>query len=143
MHSIKKRFEFDAGHRLSKHDGKCRNIHGHRYAVEVHIESGTLNNDFMVLDFSDLKFVKDWLDDNWDHGMILNRDDLEVVKFCVLRKFKYYQMEGDPTAENMAEHLCSIVDRQLEQAGVDICVARIVVHETPSCSATYENPNNA
>lgn len=60
MTRIVKRFTFEAAHQLANHDGKCRNLHGHSYAVEVCV-TGPLNSvagessEGMVVDFGDVK----------------------------------------------------------------------------------------
>jgi 6-pyruvoyltetrahydropterin/6-carboxytetrahydropterin synthase len=60
--TVGKRFTFDAAHQLPLHDGKCRNLHGHTYRVEV-TASGTLidegSKSGMVIDFGDIKQVWD------------------------------------------------------------------------------------
>ncbi len=33
--SITRRLEFDSGHHIPNHDGQCRHLHGHCYAIEV------------------------------------------------------------------------------------------------------------
>ena len=38
MLTITKRLEFDAGHRIPQHKSQCRNLHGHRYALEITLE---------------------------------------------------------------------------------------------------------
>ena len=35
MISITRRLEFDAGHRIPDHRSQCRNLHGHRYVLEI------------------------------------------------------------------------------------------------------------
>jgi 6-pyruvoyltetrahydropterin/6-carboxytetrahydropterin synthase len=47
-----RRIEIDAGHRLLKHEGKCRNLHGHRYVFEVEAQSKQLDSVGRGIDFS-------------------------------------------------------------------------------------------
>lgn len=60
--TIAKIFRFEAAHQLPNHDGKCRNLHGHSYKVEV-LAAGDLIEDAgspkegMVVDFSDVSRV--------------------------------------------------------------------------------------
>ena len=35
MHEATRRIEWDMGHRVPEHGGKCRTPHGHRYVAEV------------------------------------------------------------------------------------------------------------
>lgn len=69
--SITKQFRFEAAHTLPNHDGKCKNLHGHSYLLEVTI-SGAVNKEGpkegMVMDFSDLSKVVDAeIISKWDH----------------------------------------------------------------------------
>jgi len=83
--SITRRLEFDSGHRIPNHDGQCKHLHGHRYAIEVTLSGEVADHpgkadDGMVLDFGDIKAViSRWIDDRLDHRMILCRDDPAVA----------------------------------------------------------------
>ena len=71
-----RRFEFDAGHRVVGHLNKCQYIHGHRYVLEVIAESKQLDELGMVVDFGLLKkVIKSWIDENFDHTLILKESD--------------------------------------------------------------------
>ena len=45
---ITTRLEFDAGHRIPNHKSNCKNLHGHRYAIEVTV-TGPIHDDKKVL----------------------------------------------------------------------------------------------
>jgi 6-pyruvoyltetrahydropterin/6-carboxytetrahydropterin synthase len=68
---ICKRFTFDAAHMLPDHDGKCANLHGHTYVVEVEFEGPIIEEGpkrGMVVDFGDVKAVwKEKLEPLLDH----------------------------------------------------------------------------
>lgn len=64
--NVCKHFTFDAAHFLPAHPGKCRNLHGHTYHMEVEIGAETLT-DGMVMDFGDLKGLVQPLLDRLDH----------------------------------------------------------------------------
>ena len=55
---VGKTFTFDAAHRLPEYDGKCQNLHGHTYTVEI-VLAGCVRDGGMVLDFSRLKDIVD------------------------------------------------------------------------------------
>ena len=84
---ITTKLEFDAGHRIPHHKSSCKNLHGHRYAIEVTIKgevvSDKSNSDFgMVMDFKDAKeLVKKTIVEEWDHSFIVYKDDTVVLKF--------------------------------------------------------------
>lgn len=136
MRTCTRRFEFDAAHRVTRHESKCRNLHGHRYVVDVTVAAGGLDKVGRVIDFGALKTIAgEWLDRHFDHGAILNNEDTELIHFLHAQGWKHYVMNGEPTAENLAELICSgLRDVFTETA---IIVERVVVFETPNCSAAY------
>ena len=55
---ITKIFTFDSSHMLDGHDGKCQNLHGHTYRLEVEVSGSLIQGgakDGMVADFADVK----------------------------------------------------------------------------------------
>ncbi len=101
--NITKRFYFEAAHRLMHNKGKCKNIHGHNYVVDVAIHNLGINEKTgMTVDFNSLKFIKDWIDDCLDHAILLNFDDKPIIRLCQKYEYKWCGFEGDPTAENIA-----------------------------------------
>ena len=106
---ITTKLEFDAGHRIPHHKSSCKNLHGHRYAIEVTIKGeivvDELNSDFgMVMDFKDAKeLIKKTIVEVWDHSFIVYRGDTIVLKFLEsLDGHKTVVFPLVPTAENMA-----------------------------------------
>ena len=71
---ITKIFTFDSSHMLDGHDGKCQNLHGHTYKLEITVSDGIIRGgpkDGMVMDFADLKaIVKQHITDPFDHAFI-------------------------------------------------------------------------
>ena len=72
--SITKQFRFEAAHTLPNHDGKCKNLHGHSYLLEVTIAGDIQTNgpkEGMIMDFADLsKIVTQEIIDQWDHQFL-------------------------------------------------------------------------
>ena len=106
---ITTRLEFDAGHRIPHHKSSCKNLHGHRYTIEVTIKgevvSDKSNSDFgMVMDFKDAKeLIKKTIVEEWDHSFIVYKYDAVVLKFLQsLNDHKTVVFPLVPTAENMA-----------------------------------------
>ena len=90
MFKISKEFSFDMAHLLDGHDGKCQNLHGHTYKLQVEIsgdlyESGAKKA--MVIDFSDLKsIVKKVILDPMDHAFIYDQtNEREIARFILNR----------------------------------------------------------
>ena len=105
--TIMRRIKFCAGHRLHKHGGKCEHFHGHNYMADFYVTGDQVDDVGRVIDFAELKkLFKGWLDENWDHGFVLNKEDengLAAVKIVV--PCRYYVLPYNPTSENMATYL--------------------------------------
>ena len=95
-------FGFEAAHRLAWHTGRCRNLHGHSYRLDVSVE-GPLDANGVVLDFDTLQdVVRTQVVDRWDH-----RDLNEVLE--------------NPTAELLALRAWEL----LTGAGLDLAALRL------------------
>lgn len=95
-------FTFEAAHRLAWHPGRCRNLHGHSYRLDVSVE-GPLDTNGVVLDFDTLQaVVRAQVIDVWDH-----RDLNEVLE--------------NPTAEMLAQRAWQL----LTDAGLDLAALRL------------------
>ncbi len=92
--------DFDAAHSLPGYQGKCANLHGHTYKVEVVIE-GNRGEDGFVMDFYKLKKILNAVLLDLDHG---NLNDLLP----------------NPTAENIAELVCQRLKHSLEGSRVSL-----------------------
>lgn len=113
--SIMRRFTFCAGHRLVGHEGKCRNLHGHNYTLEVYLTGQEQDEIGRILDFKQLKLrMNGWIDDNWDHTFILwEKDENGLSAIRSSEPHRIYELKNNPTAENMALHfledICPII----------------------------------
>lgn len=135
---VTRRIEWDMGHRLMAHAGKCANYHGHRYVAEVTVElrpHEQLDAVGTVVDFSCLKEkVGGWVDEHWDHGMALQ--DLDPLAAPLRAQGSKLVLWGcPPTAENIAEVLFGVACNVLDLARLR--VVKVRVWETPNCWAEY------
>lgn len=135
--TIARRLEFDAGHRVKGHEGKCATLHGHRYSVWVTAQAKALDNVGRVIDFGVIKqLLGTWIDLHWDHTCLVFDEDTEVLTALKLlpRNKEPYVCPFNPTAENMARYLLRQVCPNLfKDTGVSIVKVR--VDETPNCYA--------
>ena len=131
MFRVSREIDFCYGHRLLNYDGKCKYLHGHNGRAIITIESATLDERGMVLDFSDIKkVVSTWIDEQLDHRMLLQRTDPAVP---LLQKMgePLFLMDENPTAENIAKLIYNFT----AQSGFPIVECQL--WETPRCFATY------
>lgn len=132
---ITRRFEIDMGHRLLKHESKCRNTHGHRYVIEVSCLADDLDEVGRVIDFGAVKsIVGQWLDDIFDHGFAAQVGD-PIIPFLEANSQKYVVMEDPPTVENLVKVWYEGAAELLEPH--NITVTKVRAYETPNCWADW------
>ncbi len=139
--SMTRRIEWDAMHRIPRHESKCRAFHGHRYVAEITCTAPALDELGRVIDFGVVKdVVGGWVDQNWDHTAILMRGDPDpAVSLIVASNAEHgrpvYWLASSPTAENIVSELARVASELLVPFGVR--VARIRLWETPNGSADW------
>jgi 6-pyruvoyltetrahydropterin/6-carboxytetrahydropterin synthase len=137
---ITTRLEFDAGHRIPHHKSQCKNLHGHRYAIEITlsgdiIQDESASEDGMVMDFSDVKTIaKEAIVNVWDHAFLVYRNDIEVLNFLnTLENHKTVIFPTVPTAENMAQEAFKILkSRYHDTYGNHLKLEKVRLYETPN-----------
>lgn len=139
MFKTAKQFTFDMAHMLDGHDGKCKNLHGHTYILQVEV-SGSLHEQGakkgMVMDFADLKdIVKAHILDKMDHAFIYDTtSERETQVADLLNKLnsKTYGIATRTTAEEMTRHIFNVL-----QIEAKLPVSLIRLWETPSSYCEY------
>lgn len=128
---VSKEFHFCYGHRLLHHKGKCRNLHGHNGIAVVTVEGEPDPSTSMVLDFGEMHFVREYIDQYWDHRLLLNSADPLCDKLGGDLRLAIFGGR-EPTAETMADDLLLLVLTEFRKmAGKWACSVRI--YETPTC----------
>lgn len=132
MYTVTKEFKFDSAHRLiNGYQGKCKNIHGHTWKARFEVCSNELNQFGFVWDFGDFKTIKEFIDNELDHAMIISIQDMEMRRFCLENEQKHFCMDNNPTSENIA-HL--LFDKAWQH---NIPVIAVEVDETCTCRARF------
>jgi len=146
--SITRRLEFDSGHRIPNHNGQCRHLHGHRYAIEVTLTGEVADHpgkadDGMVLDFGDIKRLTNlYVVEPWDHAFLVAKEDVGLVDFLnTLPNHKTVVMEHVPTVENLASAAFALLDPVFAEAfGGRLQLSSLRLYETPNCWADIFHP---
>ena len=137
MYGLKTESAFDAAHFLSDYDGKCENLHGHRWRVIAWIEVDELQTSGqekdMVVDFGDFKRALRSLAAQFDHMFIVEEGSLapETIAALESETFKLLVVPWRTTSENFARHFFD----ELVEMGFP--VTRVEVDETPNTCAYY------
>lgn len=131
--------DISCGHRVVGHEGKCKHLHGHNYRIHFTCQA-ELDKVGRVIDFSVMKATLcAWLEENWDHKFLAWENDAELKDVFnstlhPMIRDSFVWVPFNPTAENIAHHLLTVVGpRLLLHKNVVLCAVRI--DETAKCSA--------
>lgn len=112
--------EFSSAHFLRDYRGKCAEMHGHNWKVEVSFRTPQVSANGIAIDFYDMGAVLDGLIERLDHGVINNAPPFDRIS---------------PTSENLARWLYEEIARQTPAGGLK--PYRVRVWETPDAYASY------
>lgn len=130
MYIVSSESAFDAAHFLTNYEGKCKNIHGHRWRIVAEVK-GELNNG-MLIDFGILKKDLKNLCDYFDHSFIVEKNSLKDELLNMLKEqFLIREVSFRTTAENFSKYFFE----SLQKKGYD--VVSVSVYETPTNKAEY------
>ena len=149
MLTITRKLEFDAGHRIPDHKSQCRNLHGHRYTLEITLVGNVIDvegssDNGMIMDFSDIKtLAKEHLIDVWDHAFLVYEKDAKVREFLEsIPGHKTVIINRIPTVENLAQTAFDILGPvYTDRYGTGLRLQKLVLHETPNCWAEITAPD--
>lgn len=147
--TITKEIEFDAGHRVPTHGGKCRSPHGHRYRVLVECEGDVIDDGGVEAGMlTDFGFLKDLLavhvHDVLDHGMIVWEHDralltaMDAGERDADAEWKVIKFPLIPTAENIARWVAFKLDNLIAARTESLRLTRVQVWETPTSTASWK-----
>lgn len=138
MYYLKTEASFDAAHFLSGYDGKCKNIHGHRWRIVVTIQGTSLQESGpkkgMLMDFGDLKDAVKSLADFFDHALLLEEGSLRESTVAALMEenFKIITLPFRTTAENFSRYFYDTLTAK------GFKPRDVAVYETPTNCAIYD-----
>lgn len=116
---------FSSAHQLRGYKGKCENLHGHNYKVEIFARGPELNNIGLLIDFGDLKEAADEIVRYLDHRNI--------------NELPPFDEELNPSAENLAKFFVDYLNSRISDDRVQVYKVRC--YETPTSVATYQTEN--
>jgi 6-pyruvoyltetrahydropterin/6-carboxytetrahydropterin synthase len=122
MYEVMIEEEFSAAHALRGYRGKCENLHGHNWKVEVYVRGERLDAVGMLVDFKELKAA--------------TRRVMQYLDHQNLNELRPFDVELNPSSEHLAGFILHQVGEQINNERVRVYKVR--VWETPSTCATYE-----
>jgi 6-pyruvoyltetrahydropterin/6-carboxytetrahydropterin synthase len=112
---------FAAGHALRNYKGKCENVHGHNYKVQLRIFGTELDKAGLLMDFGDIKRILREVIEVLDHQFINDIEPFTTV---------------NPSAENMTKWFYDEVKRRLPE-GTHLSLGEVKIWETDIQYAAY------
>lgn len=141
MYRIEKKFTLPIGHRLSKNKGRCFSLHGHNIDVYVGLKAETLDDQDMIIDFSELKKLVFAILDEYDHTLLLSSSDkisMKTLEDELNIRVKIFDHKGsDPTAERLSEQLFNRLDTLFRSMSAYFYLEYVTVYENENSKATY------
>ena len=120
MYIIKVKSEFSGAHNLRNYDGKCENLHGHNWKVEVTVSTETLDEAGMAIDFTLLKQK--------------TNDIIKQLDHQYLNEIPYFK-NTNPSSENIAAYIFNLLKKKLGDTTVKL--TKVSVWESENSMASY------
>ncbi|MFH4415700.1 MAG: 6-carboxytetrahydropterin synthase QueD [Neisseriaceae bacterium] len=135
-YTVNKQFCFEMAHLLDGHDGKCKNLHGHGYVLQVEVTAPLCREgvkEGMVIDFGDLKtIVEEKIISHLDHAFIYDQRstrESKIAEVLISLNSKVYAVNFRSTAEQLAQHIFEL----LKQTGLPVSCIRLWESSDSSC----------
>ena len=127
--TVVKEFTFDAAHKLPSHPGKCKNLHGHTYRLQVGVKGPINPETGMVVDFAEVKWIVESIIINiLDHSYLNEMDRAEDDLFP----------KQNPTAELMVAWMVRALTNFFNEQWEGIVkLALVRLYETPTSYAEW------
>jgi 6-pyruvoyltetrahydropterin/6-carboxytetrahydropterin synthase len=123
MYELKIISQFAAAHQLREYEGKCENLHGHNWKVEVYVTGNKLGKNGLLIDFKLIKNATKKVLNEFDHKFLNELDAFKTI---------------NPSSENIARHIFTELSREVNTE--DIKVSRVTTWESDSACASYTEP---
>ena len=123
MYELKIITQMACAHQLREFEGRCENLHGHNWKIEVFVSGEDLEPNGTLKDFKRIKTATEKVIDELDHKFL---NDMEYFK------------EVNPSSENIARYIFKALEHALDSKKVR--VSRITVWESDDACASYTEP---
>lgn len=130
---------FDAAHILQGYAGKCGNLHGHTYKLEVTVSSDEANKMGMVVDYNTLKPVVREIVEEYDHAFLYGSEDAsELEDVCLFLGLKIKYIRGYSSTENLVRQIADELETDIIKKRRPWHLVKVRLSETDSTYAELE-----
>ncbi len=123
MYELKIITHMACAHQLREFEGRCENLHGHNWKIEVFVTGNELEPNGILIDFKRIKSVTEKVIDELDHKFL---NDLEYFKGV------------NPSSENIARYIFKALGYALNSNNVR--VSRVTAWESDNACGSYTEP---
>jgi len=123
MFELKIITQMACAHQLREFEGRCEDLHGHNWKIEVFVTGEELEPNGILMDFKRIKTATEKVIDELDHKFL---NDLEVFR------------EVNPSSENIARYIFKALGRALGSKTVR--VSKVTAWESDTACASYTDP---
>jgi 6-pyruvoyltetrahydropterin/6-carboxytetrahydropterin synthase len=120
MYEVTIRKSFSAAHLLREIGGKCEELHGHNFIVEVSVAADSLNEEGLLIDFRLLKRWTDEILDELDHKYLNEIDCFKGI---------------NPSSERIARFIHEKIDKKARTMNVSL--THVTVWESENARVSY------
>jgi len=122
MYEVTIKKSFSAAHVLKQIGGKCEDLHGHNFLVEVTVAGDALNGEDLLIDFRDLK---KWINEILDHLDHKYLNEIEAFK------------DINPSSERVAKFVYDRLTEKIQTLNLSFMVSGVTVWESDNARVTY------
>jgi len=127
-------------HRQPRHPGRCSRIHGHSWAITITFAADELDDNGFIVDFGELHYLADWIDENLDHACAFSSSDPLRSKLEELEAMKLVRplFIENASCEGLAKHLFDVFSTMVsDNTEGRARVVSVELHEDSRNSALY------
>ena len=119
MYELRIESDFAAAHYLREYEGKCENLHGHNWKIEIILRGAELGKAGMLMDFKNARAIVNEVLERFDHKYLNELEEFKTV---------------NPTTENLSRMLYESIGVKLPGG---VRVQRVTCWESERCGASY------
>tara|TARA_B100000941_G_scaffold59336_1_gene38881 strand:- start:1945 stop:2376 length:432 start_codon:yes stop_codon:yes gene_type:complete len=124
---------FSCAFRQWSADSHCKNLHGYSLGFKIVLESPALDINNWVYDFGNFEFLDKWLSENFDHTLLIAKDDPEFELLMSLNNITAKVIVLDKiSCEYFAEMTFKFIQQSLAKLDVEVVSVEVSEHESNS-----------
>ena len=127
-------------HRQPRHSGRCSRIHGHSWTITLTFEANETDEHGFIVDFGELHYLSDWIDEHLDHATVAASDDPRLAELESLADSNLLKLSlvENASCEGIAKHLFETFDPMVrENTEGRARLVSVELHEDSRNSALY------